>query len=112
MNAPSRTGLSRDEVTQRRLDEGWNELATDQSRGLVHITLEVLREPMFLLLMAAGGIYLAMGDAGEALILLGFVLTIMAITILQERRTEKALEALRDMSSPRALVIQIGRAHV
>jgi Ca2+-transporting ATPase len=108
MNPPSRTGLSQDEVAKRRFDEGWNELATDQSRGLIHIALEVLREPMFLLLMAAGGIYLAMGDADEALILLGFVLTIMGITILQERRTEKALEALRDMSSPRALVIREG----
>ncbi|MDD5296434.1 MAG: cation-translocating P-type ATPase [Rhodocyclaceae bacterium] len=108
MSPSSGPGLSRDEVAQRRLDEGWNELATDQNRGLAAIALEVLREPMFLLLVAAGGIYLAMGDAREALVLLGFVLIIMTVTILQERRTEKALEALRDLSSPRALVIREG----
>ena len=69
---------------------------------------EVAREPMFLLLLGAGAIYLAMGDAHEAVILLGFVVIIMVVTILQERRTENALEALRDLSSPRALVIRDG----
>ncbi len=58
--------------------------------------------------MAAGALYLVLGDLGEALLLLGFVFVIMGITLYQERKTERALEALRDLSSPRALVIRDG----
>jgi Ca2+-transporting ATPase len=101
-------GLSQETAAARLAAEGPNELGTDQRRTLLAIAGEVVREPMFLLLLGAGAIYLAMGDAHEALILLGFVVIIMTVTILQERRTEKALDALRDLSSPRALVIRDG----
>ncbi|MEW5770260.1 MAG: cation-translocating P-type ATPase [Pseudomonadota bacterium] len=103
-------GLSSAEAAARLLAEGPNELGTEERRTLPRIAVEVAREPMFLLLLGAGGIYLAMGDAHEALVLLGFVLIIMAVTVLQERRTEHALEALRDLSSPRALVVRDGAA--
>jgi Ca2+-transporting ATPase len=83
-------------------------LGVNQRRSLLAIAGEVAREPMFLLLIGAGSIYLAMGDPHEALILLGFVVVIMVVTVLQERRTETALEALRDLSSPRALAIRDG----
>jgi Ca2+-transporting ATPase len=63
---------------------------------------------MFLLLVAGGLIYLLLGDLQEALMLLGFVFVVMGITLYQERKTERALEALRDLSSPRALVIRDG----
>jgi len=102
------TGLSGSDAAVRLASDGPNELGTDQRRTLLTIASEVAREPMFLLLLGAGAIYLAMGDAHEAMILLGFVIIIMAVTILQERRTENALEALRDLSSPRALVIRDG----
>ena len=103
------TGLSTVEAQQRLATEGYNELPTTSRRGNWRIALEVAREPMFLLLMACGGLYLTMGEPQEALMLLGFVVVVMGITILQERRTERALEALRDLSSPRALVIRDGR---
>ncbi|MDD5247597.1 MAG: cation-translocating P-type ATPase [Rhodocyclaceae bacterium] len=102
-------GLSAAAVRARQAAEGYNEMAADQSRSLARISADIVREPMFLLLLGAGGIYLLMGDAHEALILLGFVVVIMALTIVQERRTERALEALRDLSSPRALVMRDGR---
>ena len=101
-------GLSQNAAAARLAAEGGNELGTSQRRTLLAIAGEVAHEPMFLLLLGAGAIYLAMGDAHEALILLGFVGIIMVVTILQERRTENALEALRDLSSPRALVIRDG----
>lgn len=101
-------GLTHEIAAARLAAEGANELGTDQRRTLLAIAGEVMREPMFMLLLGAGAIYLAMGDAHEAIILLGFVLIIMAVTVLQERRTENALEALRDLSSPRALVIRDG----
>ncbi|WP_230370113.1 HAD-IC family P-type ATPase [Paludibacterium denitrificans] len=108
MSTPPFNGLSQATVEQRQRTEGWNELSASASRGLWALLLEVLREPMFLLLLGASGIYLLMGDPAEALLLLGFVCIIIAITVLQERRTEQALAALRDLSSPRALVLRDG----
>src|SRR6185503_825216 len=72
------------------------------------IALEVLREPMFVLLVAGALIYLLLGDVQEALILGASILVVMGITIAQERKSERALDALRDLSSPRALVIRDG----
>jgi Ca2+-transporting ATPase len=74
------------------------------------ITLDVLLEPMFLLLVSAGTIYLLLGDTNDALMLLGFVCVVMGITIYQEYRTERVLEALRDLTSPRAMVVREGIA--
>jgi Ca2+-transporting ATPase len=106
----AQTGLDPLLAAARLRDEGPNELGLSQRRTLRDIAWEVLREPMFGLLLGAGAIYLAMGDTREALILLGFVFIIMGITALQERRTDKALDALRDLSSPRALVLRGGQA--
>lgn len=101
-------GLHEEEAGARLQLEGPNELPTQQKRNLFTIVLEVVREPMFLMLVAAGVVYLLMGEPNDALMLLGFVFVVMTITIVQERRTERALEALRDLSSPRALVIRDG----
>ncbi len=109
MNPETPTGLDAGAAAQRLRDDGPNELGVSQRRSLRNIAWEVVREPMFLLLLGAGAIYLAMGDAHDALILLGFVIIIMALTVLQERRTDNALEALRDLSSPRALVLRGGQ---
>ena len=87
-----------------------NELPAAKSRDIPAIALEVVREPMFLLLLVAGVIYLLLGDVSDALMLLGFVCMVMGITIYQERKTERVLEALRDISSPRALVVREGVA--
>ncbi|HSD82740.1 MAG TPA: HAD-IC family P-type ATPase, partial [Anaerolineae bacterium] len=100
------TGLSEAEVTARLAAEGYNELPSTKPRSIFAITWEVIREPMFLLLVACGVIYLLLGDAQEALMLMGFVSVVIGITLYQERKTERALEALRDLSSPRALVIR------
>lgn len=107
--APAAQGLSAHEAAQRLQTEGYNELTPPRKHGLARIALEVIREPMLLLLIAAGAIYLLLGEVREALILLASVFVIIGITILQERRTERAVEALRDLSSPRALVIRDGQ---
>jgi Ca2+-transporting ATPase len=101
-------GLSDDSAKARLQQEGPNELPAQKKRNLLTIGLGVVREPMFLMLVAAGIIYLLMGEPADALMLIGFVLVVMAITIIQEQRTERALDALRDLSSPRALVIRDG----
>lgn len=102
-------GLSQAEAAARLAAEGGNQWQQETTRGWPVLLGQLLREPMFVLLLAAGGLYLMMGDSREALILLGFVVIIMSITLLQERRTERVLEALRDLSSPRALVVRDGQ---
>jgi Ca2+-transporting ATPase len=108
METEFRKGLKSSEAQARLAEEGPNELGVNQRRTLFVMIAEVVREPMFVLLLGAGAIYAVMGDLHEAAILMGFVLLIMGVTVLQERRTENALEALRDLSSPRALVIRDG----
>jgi len=101
-------GLSVQEAQRRLKQAGYNELPASRKRSLLIIAFDVVREPMFLLLIAAGTVYLLLGDVREALVLIGSILVIMGITLYQEQKTERALEALRDLSSPRALVIRGG----
>jgi Ca2+-transporting ATPase len=108
MNRQLIQGLSQAVASERLKAEGYNELPSSKRRSTLAIALEVVREPMFLLLVACGVLYLVLGDKEEALMLLGFVAVVMGITLYQERKTERALEALRDLSSPRASVIRDG----
>ncbi len=101
-------GLSEKEAADRLKAQGRNEIASSQRRGILKIVFSVFKEPMFILLVACGAIYLVLGDMTEAMMLLGFVFVIMGITIYQEGKAERAIEALRDLSSPRALVIRDG----
>ncbi|WP_341916532.1 cation-translocating P-type ATPase [Polaromonas sp. YR568] len=106
--AAARQGLSASEATRRLADQGPNLLPGSEPKSTAAIVRDVVTEPMFLMLLAAGGIYLALGDRGEALFLLSFVFVVIAITLVQERKTQRALESLRDLSAPRALVIRDG----
>lgn len=102
-------GLTEQEADQRLKAEGYNELPSAKRRGILKLILDIVREPVFLLLIAAGIVYLILGERVDALMLSSFVTVIIAITLYQEERTEQALEALRDLSSPRALVIREGQ---
>jgi P-type Ca2+ transporter type 2C len=108
-DANSMTGLTESEVLRRQAQEGYNDLPSSQRRHLGLLIWESVQDPIFLLLLGGGVIYWALGDLQEALILLGFVFFIMGISLYQEGKTEHALEALRDLSSPRALVIRAGQ---
>ena len=101
-------GLSVREASERLKKDGYNELPSSRGRNIFRIILEVFKEPMFILLVACGAIYLILGDVQEAVMLLGFVFFIIGITVYQEGKAERAIEALRDLSSPRALVIRDG----
>jgi Ca2+-transporting ATPase len=103
------SGLSSAQAAERLAQDGPNALPGGQRRTLLSIAAETVREPMFLLLLAAGTLYLAFGDLQEGLTLFGFVLVTLALTLYQEGKTERAIEALRDLTSPRALVIRDGQ---
>ena len=102
------SGLSEVEALRRLTQDGANELPRTPPRPLWRIAFQVVKEPMFLLLLAAGVIYLFLGDWVEALMLLGAVVATATISIVQEKRTDNVLKSLRDLASPHALVIRDG----
>lgn len=101
-------GLSTDEARRRLAVDGPNELPQADRRSMVRIAADVLHEPMLALLLAGGVAYLLLGDLTEAIILIAFATFSIVVTVIQESRTEHVLEALRDLSAPRALVIRDG----
>ncbi len=103
------TGLSESEAQKRLKTEGYNELPSQKKRNIFVIFLHVILEPMLLLLLGAGLIYIILGEKQDALMLLIFVFVVVGITFYQQRKTERALEALKNLSSPRALVIRDGQ---
>lgn len=110
MHGVKTIGLASAEAARRLLQDGPNTLPASRPRNTLAIAVEVVREPMFLLLIGGAGIYLLLGDLREALVLLASVLVVMTITVTQERKSERALETLRDLSSPRAQVVRDGVA--
>lgn len=101
-------GLSSTEAEARLKSFGPNELPGGKHRNSGRIVLEVLREPLLLLLVGASLIYLALGDMHEAVLLMGLACVNVGLIVYQERKTERVLESLRDLTSPRALVIRDG----
>jgi Ca2+-transporting ATPase len=101
-------GLSQKEASEILQKEGYNELPSSKPKSVFRIAFGVVKEPMFLLLVACGTLYLTLGDIQEGLMLLSFVFVVMGIEFYQEKKTEKALDALKDLASPRALVIRDG----
>jgi P-type Ca2+ transporter type 2C len=102
-------GLSEATAITRLQAEGPNELPITKPRNLFSTAWEILREPMILLLVGAGGIYLFLGELRDSIVLLVSIFVVIGISLFEERKTERALEALRDLSSPRALVIRDGQ---
>ncbi|NII10561.1 cation-translocating P-type ATPase [Oleiagrimonas sp. C23AA] len=109
-SATSAAGLDSSEARRRLAREGPNALPDTRERSFWRLIVRVLLEPMFLLLLVAGGLYLLLGDRAEAAFLLGSVVVVIGITLAQERKTQRALDALRDMAAPRALVMRDAKA--
>ena len=101
-------GLAGDEAARRLVANGPNVLPGASPKSFFGIVLGIIVEPMFLMLLVAGGLYLALGDLAEAIFLLSFVFVVIGITVIQERKTQRAIESLRDLSAPRAMVMRDG----
>jgi Ca2+-transporting ATPase len=108
MSQVRNVGLSAAEAAARLKSDGYNELPAQERRGVLRILFEVLRQPMFALLIAGGVVYLLLGDRMEAILLLLFASLSVSITLVQESRSERVLETLRNLASPRAIVIRDG----
>jgi Ca2+-transporting ATPase len=101
-------GLSSIEAKEILLKTGNNELPASKPKNIWQIAFEVMKEPMFLLLIGSGVLYILLGDSREGIILLSTFSVIITITFLQYRKTEKALDALKALSAPKTTVIRDG----
>jgi P-type Ca2+ transporter type 2C len=106
----SSTKQGLESVAVKRLQElhGYNELPFTDSKSLLRTVTQVLTEPMFALLICAALIYLVIGSFEDTVLLSGFIALSIGITIYQERKSERAIDALKDLSSPRAIVKRDG----
>ena len=87
---------------------GPNDLPQQKARSFLRMAIATICEPMFALLLISGAIYLVLGSRQEAALLLAFACASVGIAIFQEARSERVLATLRDLTSPRALVIRDG----
>ncbi|MEK9664155.1 MAG: HAD-IC family P-type ATPase [Candidatus Nanopelagicales bacterium] len=101
-------GLTAVEAERRLGDVGLNELPTQRRPNFLRQVWVVLREPMILLLLAAAGVSFLLTEPIDSAILMASVVFVVVISLYQQRKTENALAALRDLSAPRALVVRDG----
>ena len=106
INSTDYKGLSEQEALERLKKDGPNELSTANPRNFFTISLDVIKEPMFILLVLCCILYIILGDLEQALILSVFVIVIIGITLFQSWKTESTLNSLKDLSSPKSLVIR------
>ncbi|MDM5177025.1 cation-transporting P-type ATPase [Massilia sp. DJPM01] len=95
-------GLSEAKAARRLAADGPNALPAATRPGLSRLAWEAAREPMFLLLFGAAALYLALGELREGIFLLATVALTVGLTLFQQSKTEKALDSLRELGSPRA----------
>ncbi|NDI84273.1 HAD-IC family P-type ATPase [Undibacterium sp. B2R-29] len=103
------TGLTEAEARLRLAKGGANEMPEPLQRSMLRLAAELISEPMFLLLLACGAVYMVLGDWQEALMLLGFVFIVLGISFVQRHRSEQSIRALRDLASPRAMAERDGK---
>ncbi|WP_409267099.1 cation-translocating P-type ATPase [Massilia sp. BHUDP2] len=110
LGATGPAGLDSEEAARRLARDGPNRLPDSGGRRWRRIALDAAREPMYLLLVGAAILYLVLGEPFEGAFLFGMVVLMLCMTLYQEGRTERALQALRELGAPTALVWRDGSA--
>lgn len=103
-------GLNDEQVNQTLEQVGLNQLEQKKKEPFYIKILHIVMEPMFLLLLVAALIYFFLGEPGDGLIMITFVLVIIAIEAIQEWKTDQTLNALKDLSAPKIRVIRNGKS--
>ncbi|MBZ4670258.1 MAG: P-type ATPase, translocating [Oscillospiraceae bacterium] len=108
-NAPKHIGLSSEEAKRRQQQYGKNELTPQKKESFLKKVFHILCEPMFLLLIIAAVIYFILGEPRDGATMLIFVVGIISIDVIQEWKTDKTLNALKDLSAPHITVLRDGK---
>ena len=102
------TGLTSVQAAELQQRYGRNDLVPEKKETLLRKILQVVAEPMFLLLLVAATIYFILGEPRDGAIMLIFVVGIIGIEAIQKWRTDKTLKALKELSAPRITVLRDG----
>lgn len=105
----NRKGLTFAQVEEKQKIFGSNELPAQSHSNALHILKHMFSEPMIMLLIFCVVIYFLMGERSEAILLAASIAFILGVEFYQERKSQKALEALKDLSAPKALVVREGQ---
>ena len=99
-------GLTNEEVKELQEKYGKNELISEKKESFFMKIIHIICEPMFLLLILAATIYFILGEPRDGIIMLVFVIGIISIDVIQEWKTDKTLNALKDLSEPKITVLR------
>ena len=99
-------GLSDDEVVESRAKFGQNSIIQQQKNVFLHSVLEMIIEPMFLLLIAAASIYFIIGDYGNGIFMTAAIILVSTISLYQESKSRSAIHALKKLSQANSRVIR------
>lgn len=102
-------GLTNYEVAASREKYGYNRIDAAQKNSWVELLIDIVKEPMLILLFAISAIYVIIGDYGEALFMFLAIVAVSAISLYQDNRSKKALEALEKLNEPLSEVIRNGK---
>lgn len=105
------SGLPADEIPQLQKKFGKNIFRFELSRGPLHIIWDLVREPMFLMLLVACILYFVLGEVTEGIMMLVAMAIVVSISLYQEVKNSNALKALQDITSPKVTVIRNGTEH-
>ena len=108
-SSASLVGLTSEQAEELQKEFGKNELTPRKKSNFILRIFHVICEPMFLLLLAAAVIYFILGEPRDGLIMLVFVVGVISIDAVQEWKTDRTLNALKELSAPRVTVIRDGR---
>lgn len=102
-------GLTESQVTASRKQFGYNRIDGVHKSGWFELLVDILKEPMLILLIVVSLIYVIVGDYGEAAFMFVSIIAVSAISFYQDNRSKKALEALEKLNEPLSKVIRNGK---
>lgn len=109
-NKSINTGLSDEEVIKRLNKYGYNRLEEVKRKNIINIAIDTLKEPMFILLIITAFIYFFISkEVIEGSIMILSIVLMMIIEIIQEYRTDRSLEKLKELTQPKATVRRGGK---
>jgi len=101
-------GLSDEEVIQSRKENGFNSLEHQDKNHFLASLIDMIKEPMFLLLIIATSIYFIMGKYADGIFMTAAIILVSTISLYQESRSRNAIELLKKLSQPKSKVIRNG----
>lgn len=107
-----KTGLSLDQVTERQQQFGANQLSVQQKTSIGRQVLETLHEPTIVMLIVAATVYVLLGESKDSIFMFSSIVAIVIIHVFQSWRTDKSLEALKDLAAPQIKVLRDGKPKI